>query len=78
METQFLKKVIHSKTSVSATKQLKVQHELAIEILQKYGRDRCRLEPRGKDQFRCLAWSVSLVEGNGSSKLTKCGEVRVK
>jgi len=47
---------------VSASKQLKVQHKLAIEILQKFGHDYCRLEPCGAGRYRCLAWSASSVE----------------
>jgi hypothetical protein len=78
IETQLIENVIISKASVSASKQLKVQHKLAIEILQKYGHDYCRLEPRGAGGYRCLAWSVPLIEGNGLAGVSKRGTVRTR
>jgi hypothetical protein len=63
---------------VNASKQLKVQHKLAIEILQKFGHDYCRLIPQGKGRFHALAWSVPLTQGNGSGRTSKRGTVQVK
>jgi hypothetical protein len=64
--------------SVNASKQLKVQHKLAIEILQKFGHNYCRLIPQGKDRFRALAWSVPLAQGTGPGRTSKRGTVQMK
>jgi hypothetical protein len=70
--------VILLTASVNASKQLTVQHKLAIEILQKFGHNYCRLVPRGKDRFHALAWSVPLVDGNGSARISKRGKVQAR
>lgn len=63
---------------VNASKQLKVQHRLGVQILQKFRHNYCRLIPQGKDRYRALAWSVPLAQGNGSGRTSKRGTVQVK
>jgi hypothetical protein len=58
--------------------QAKKQHQLAVSLLKELGLDYIRLN-RGRDgHYRYHAWTVPLIDGNGSPRFSKRGRVRTK
>jgi len=54
----------------------KKQHKLAITLLDVLGLQNIRLERRADGSYRYHAWSVRLVDGNGSPAVSRRGLVR--
>jgi hypothetical protein len=56
----------------------KFQHILAVGLLKELGLDYVRLERQRGGYYRCRAWSVPFVIGNGSPGIIKKGKVRAQ
>jgi hypothetical protein len=52
-------------------------HKAAVRLLKRLGLSTIRLE-REDGHYRYVAWSVPLVDGNGSPKISKRGKVQAK
>jgi hypothetical protein len=57
--------------------QIRKQHAVAIELLQRLGLDNITLERRN-GHYSYRAWNTPIIEHNGSAKTVKRGRVRVK
>ena len=55
--------------------QSKKQHNLAVSLLKKLRLDYVRLEPQRNGRYRYFAWSVPLVDGNGSPRISRRGVI---
>jgi hypothetical protein len=58
--------------------QSKKRHILAVSLLKELGLDYVRLEPQTGGRYKYLAWSVPLVEHNGSPRICRQGVLRVR
>jgi hypothetical protein len=54
----------------------KKQHQLAVALLKELGLSNIRRERRSDGAYRYHAWSVPLVDGNGSPGVSRQGLVR--
>jgi hypothetical protein len=59
-------------------KQIQKQHHLAVGLLEVLGLTQVRLERQKDGSFTFVAWNTPLVDGNGTPKRTRPGEIRVK
>jgi hypothetical protein len=57
--------------------EIRKQHAIAVDLLQKLGLDMIKLEPDGTGHYIYYAWNRSLVAHNGSAKTVKRGRVRI-
>ena len=55
--------------------QSKEQHNLGVSLLKELGLDYVRLEPQANGRYRYHAWSVPLVDGNGSPRIRRRGVI---
>ena len=60
-----------SREKLGEVNQSKKQHQLAVSLLKKLGLDYVRLEPRANGHYRYHAWTVPLVDGNGSPRISR-------
>ena len=56
--------------------QAKKQHKLAIRLLKELGLNNIRLEPQAHGRYRYHAWSVPVVDGYGSPRISRRGLVQ--
>jgi hypothetical protein len=69
----------YSSSCVSLTEQVnqaKKQHNLGISLLKELGLDYVRLERKRDGLYRYHAWSVPLVDDNGSPRISRRGLVQ--
>ena len=55
--------------------QIRKQHAVTVDILEKSGLQNVRLERKPDGTYRYYAWSVPLVDGNGSPRITRQGKI---
>jgi len=54
----------------------KKQHNLAVNLLKELGLDYVRLERQANGRYKYLAWSVPLVDHNGSPRTCRRGVIQ--
>ena len=52
-------------------------HKAAVRLLKRLGLSTIRLERREDGSYKYVGWHTPLVDGNGSPRITKCGEVQM-
>jgi len=58
--------------------QIKKQHHLAVGLLKVLDLTQIRLECQKDGSFTFVAWNTPLIDGNGTPRTTRRGELRVK
>ena len=58
--------------------QIQKQHHLAVGLLEVLDLTQIRLKQEKDGSFTFVAWNTPLIDGNGISRKSRRGEVRVK